>query len=90
MIKKGLIDAVVTKTAFDKKEVELILDAIISTIKKELIAKNEVRLQFFGTFKVKKRKPKICNLENLKGEIVGGGDMPYFQFSKRIKEKVNK
>lgn len=58
MYKKELVDKVVDSTKMRFKDVDLVYNAILDTIKKELYNGEEVVLTGFGTFRVNNRKER--------------------------------
>ena len=55
MTKAELIAAVAAKTDFSKKDVDQVVNSVLTTIGEELAAGGKVQLEGFGTFEVRER-----------------------------------
>jgi len=84
--KKGLVDIVKEKTDLSKKDVEKVINTIISTIIEEVKNGNEIQITGFGKFYPKNYKR--CNVINPRtGQVLGDIEKRLFKFkvSNRIK-----
>ena len=90
MNKQDIVEALHNKVGFSKRETAQLVDLTLEKIAAALVEDEAVTISSFGTFKVKRRKPKRAR--NLKtGESV---DVPSrktvtFKASPALKELVN-
>ena len=91
MNKSDLINAIAEKTKFTKKDSEISLNGVISSIKDALVKGEKVTLSDFGIFEVKKRgKRKVLNPKTKKQIEIPEANRPTFRAGKGLKELVNK
>lgn len=87
--KDGLVSAISTKTELSKKDVEMMLDAMIEEITKALKAGDKVTLTGFGTFKVSKRAAREGINPQTKAKLqIPAMTVPKFTSGKALKEAV--
>ena len=90
MNKSELINYISEIHDVPKYRTELIIKDILTTIIKELSEGKEVKLNGFGSFKVKTRKQrKGRNPQTGEELIIPEHRVPVFKFSKNIKKYVN-
>ncbi len=90
MTKADIVDKVAAGTGLTKLETEAIIEGFFSTVIDALKNGNGIEIRGFGSYKVKKKKPR--NARNPKtGEKVFVEEhyVPTFKFSKEFKEIVN-
>ena len=87
---KGDLVNEVAKVVSTKKEAQMAVDCILSTITKALKKKNTVTLVGFGTFKVDKRKARKGRNPQT-GEVIKikAKKVPKFVPGKSLKDAVN-
>ena len=90
MNKSELINALVEKTGFSKKNAETALNAFVDTVKGSLAKGEKVQLIGFGTFSVKERAAREGRNPRT-GEVVKikAAKAPAFKAGKALKDKVN-
>lgn len=90
MTKDELISNVAAKTDVSKKEVELIVNAILEAITKALVSEEKVALTGFGTFSVSKRAARVGVNPQKPGEKIQIPAMtvPKFKAGKSLKDAV--
>jgi DNA-binding protein HU-beta len=90
--KADLIAAVADKTGFTKKDAEISVNALISTIEGALIKGEKVQLIGFGTFETRKRKARMGRNPRKPDEVmeIKASTAPVFKAGKALKDAVNK
>jgi integration host factor subunit beta len=68
--KADIVDAVYDKTGMNRKEINSVMDLIISEIKTALLDRYVIELRGFGTFEVKMRKARPRARNPRTGEII--------------------
>ncbi len=87
--KDGLVSAISTKTELSKKDVEMVMDAMVEEITKALKAGDKVTLTGFGTFKVSKRAAREGINPQTKAKLhIPAMTVPKFTAGKALKESV--
>jgi DNA-binding protein HU-beta len=87
---KGDLVNEVAKVVSTKKEAQIAVDSIFSTITKALKKKDTVSLAGFGTFKVSKRKARKGRNPQTGEEIeIKARNVPKFAPGKALKDAVN-
>jgi len=92
MNKAELIAAVAEKTGSTKKEAELSVNALVTTIEEALKKGEKVQLIGFGTFEVRQRKARQGRNPRKPGEVIkiAASKAPVFKAGKALKDAVNK
>ncbi len=91
MIKSELVLNIAEKNPhLYQRDVEIIVNSILSEISDALAQGNRVELRGFGAFSVKKRKPRIGRNPRT-GESVQVGEkwVPFFKTGKELRERLN-
>jgi len=89
MNKAQLIEEVSDKTGLTKKDVGIVLDAVIETIANSLKKGEKVTLVGFGTFQVMQRKARKGRNPQTGEEIqISAKKVPKFVPGKELREKV--
>ena len=91
MLKKDIIDKVSEDLSLQKQDVALAVDIILETMVKALEEQRRIELRGFGSFSVRKRKPR-CTKNPRTGKMM---DIPqrntlHFTMSKSLKEALIK
>jgi DNA-binding protein HU-beta len=91
MTKADLVDRVASKTGLTKRDVSLVVEALLEAIKDALTQHEHIEIREFGTFKVKRRKAsmKYNPRDRSQKVIVPEKMVPVFKPSKFLKERVN-
>lgn len=90
MTKSDIVAMLSKNSSVPKKQAELIVNTVFSSITEALDEGEKVEIRGFGTFKIKERKPH--NARNPKtGEkvFVEEKKIPYFKPGKELKEFIN-
>jgi DNA-binding protein HU-beta len=90
--KADLIAAVSDKTGFTKKDSEVSVNALISTIEEALVKGEKVQLIGFGTFETRNRKARQGRNPRKPDEVmeIKASTAPVFKAGKALKDAVNK
>ena len=90
MSKKDLIDAIARHAELSKEKAGAAVDAMVSYIESTLSKGEEVSIPPLGKFKVSKRKERTGRNPSTGAEIkIPASNVPKFQPSKTLKDKVN-
>jgi len=91
MTKADLVDLVATKTQLTKRDVSLVVEELLETIKESLSKHKHIEIREFGTFKVKKRKASMKYNPRDRSQKVTVPEkvVPVFKPSRFLKERVN-
>ncbi len=91
MNKTELIAAVAETAEISKKDAEKALNAVVSTITKELEEGGKVQLVGFGTFEVRQREARQGKNPRTGEAIeIAACKVPAFKVGKQLKDAVNK
>ena len=92
MNKAELVASIAEKTGFTKQDAEKALNALMESVKAELVEGGKVQLVGFGTVEVRDRKArKGRNPRDPKETIeIPASKAPVFKAGKSLKEAVNK
>ena len=91
MTRSQLIEEVAAKSSnFSKKDVEVIVTTLFSSIADSLASGEKIEIRGFGSFKVKDRDGrKGRNPKSGEGIFVDPKKVPFFKAGKELKERVN-
>lgn len=90
MTKADIVDNIATGTGLTKVETEIIVDAFLATVSAALKEGHNIEIRGFGSFKVKKRKPRIARNPRTGAEVkVDEHFVPIFKVSKELRGGVN-
>lgn len=91
MTKADLVDRVAARTDLTKRDVALVVEELLESIKEALGQHKHIEIREFGTFKVKRRKASMkYNPRDRSQKVVVPEKMvPVFKPSKFLKERVN-
>ena len=92
MNKAELIASVAETTGFTKKDAEVSVNALISTIQDALVKGEKVQLIGFGTFETRQRKARKGRNPRKPDEVmdIKASTAPVFKAGKALKDAVNK
>ncbi|MCL2481216.1 MAG: integration host factor subunit beta [Spirochaetaceae bacterium] len=90
LTKAEIIENIYEKTAFNKKDIHIIMDAFLEEIKAALLKDKIVELRGFGTFELRTRKGREKAHNPKTGEIVAVGShgVVVFRPGKELKSSV--
>lgn len=89
MTKAEIVSEIASKTGIDKREVLMVVESLMDTIKTTMTNGEEVFLRGFGSFIIKRRAEKIArNISKNTTMIVPAHNIPAFKPAKEFVEKV--
>lgn len=89
MTKAELAKEIASKTGLEKKDVVVIIESLMDTIKTSMAEGEEVFLRGFGSFIIKHRANKTArNISKSTTVIVPAHDIPAFRPAKEFLEQV--
>ncbi len=90
MNKGQLVNELVKKTAFSRKDAEKALNAFVDSVSDSLKKGEKVQLIGFGTFDVKDRPARVARNPRTGAELkIAASKAPVFKAGKALKDKVN-
>lgn len=89
MTKAEIVSEIASKTGIDKREVLMVVENLMDTIKTTMTNGEEVFLRGFGSFIIKRRAEKTArNISKNTTMIVPAHNIPAFKPAKEFQEKV--
>ena len=89
MTKAEIVSEIASKTGIDKREVLMVVESLMDTIKNTMTNGEEVFLRGFGSFIIKRRAEKTArNISKNTTMIVPAHNIPAFKPAKEFQEKV--
>ena len=89
MTKAEIVSEIASKTGIDKREVLMVVESLMDTIKTTMTNVEEVFLRGFGSFIIKRRAEKTArNISKNTTMIVPAHNIPAFKPAKEFLEKV--
>ena len=89
MTKAEIVSEIASKTGIDKREVLMVVERLMDTIKSTMTNGEEVFLRGFGSFIIKRRAEKTArNISKNTTMIVPAHNIPAFKPAKEFLEKV--
>ena len=89
MTKAEIVSEIASKTGIDKREVLMVVESLMDTIKTTMTNGEEVFLRGFGIFIIKRRAEKTArNISKNTTMIVPAHNIPAFKPAKEFMEKV--
>lgn len=89
MTKAEIVSEIDSKTGIDKREVLMVVESLMDTIKTTMTNGEEVFLRGFGSFIIKRRAEKTArNISKNTTMIVPAHNIPAFKPAKEFLEKV--
>jgi len=90
MTKADLIEEVSRVVEFTRKEAEVIVEAIFSSVVKSLKEGDKIEIRGFGSFRTRQRQSRIGRNPKTGARVeVPAKRIPYFKPSKELKDLVN-
>jgi integration host factor beta subunit len=91
LTKAELVRRIATETGLSRKDALEAIEATFAAISGALASGDKVTLVGFGTFAVKKRKPRLGRNPRTKKEIkIAARSVPAFKAGKALRDKVAK
>lgn len=89
MTKADLVKKVSENTGIIRKDVAVVVDALLQSIKDVLAEGNHIEIRGFGTFRLKTRKPRTGRNPKTNAKVpVPERTVPTFKFSREFKNSV--
>ena len=89
MTKAEIVSEIASKTGIDKREVLMVVESLMDTIKTTMTNGEEVFLRGLGSFIIKRRAEKTArNISKNTTMIVPAHNIPAFKPAKEFQEKV--
>ena len=89
MTKAEIVSEIASKTGIDKREVLMVVESLMDSIKTTMTNGEEVFLRGFGSFIIKRRAEKTArNISKNTTMIVPAHNIPAFKPAKEFLEKV--
>jgi integration host factor subunit beta len=90
MTKADLIEEVSRVVEFTRKESEVIVEAIFSSVVKSLKEGDKIEIRGFGSFRTRQRQSRVGRNPKTGARVeVPSKRIPYFKPSKELKDLVN-
>jgi integration host factor subunit beta len=90
MTKAELVELIITETGGNKKDTGVIVNLILENIGRALVSDDKVELRGFGSFKVKRRRPRLARNPRTGDAVdVPQKRVPYFKASNELKARLN-
>ena len=90
LTKKNLVNLIYMQLGFSKQISENLIDDFLSIILSNIKNEKKLKLSKFGTFTVRKKKPRVGrNPKTKETKIISSRDVVLFKPSKEFKEFVN-
>ncbi|GBE37630.1 MAG TPA: integration host factor subunit beta [Nitrospirae bacterium] len=92
MTKSELIETISEKVkGLTKKQTEVVLETVFSSIKEALAQGGKVEIRGFGNFKLRSRKARKARNPKTGASVdVPPKKVPYFKVGKELREMINK
>lgn len=89
MTKADLVKIISENTGIIRKDVAVVVDSLLKSIKDSLVESNHIEIRGFGTFKLKTRKPRVGRNPKTDQKVpVPQRTVPTFKFSRDFKVSV--
>ncbi|MDP2173398.1 MAG: HU family DNA-binding protein [Candidatus Cloacimonadaceae bacterium] len=89
MTKADLVKIISENTGIIRKDVAVVVDSLLQSIKDSLGTGNHIEIRGFGTFKLKTRKPRVGRNPKTDEKVpVPSRTVPTFKFSREFKTSV--
>lgn len=89
MTKADLVKIISENTGIIRKDVAVVVDSLLQSIKDSLGKGNHIEIRGFGTFKLKTRKPRVGRNPKTDEKVpVPARTVPTFKFSREFKTSV--
>ena len=91
LTRKNLAKAVNEKMGFSQRSAGELVDAVFACMKKNLLDEDSIKLVHFGTFTVRKKRPRVGRNPRTGDTMeISKRSMVSFRPSKGVREKINK
>jgi DNA-binding protein HU-beta len=88
--KADIVDNIAYATGLTKVETEAVVDGFLATVRQALREGKNIEIRGFGSFKIKKRKPRMARNPRTGEEVyVESHYVPVFKVSKELRASVN-
>ncbi len=89
MTKAELVASIADQTGLDRDEVNLVVNTLTETIKREMIGGSEIFIRGFGSFILKKRaRKKARNIKAGESLVIPEHYIPYFKPARDFSDEV--
>ena len=89
MTKADLVKVISENTGIIRKDVAVVVDAFLQSIKDSLFKGSHIEIRGFGTFKLKTRKPRVGRNPKTDEKVpVPARTVPTFKFSREFQSSV--
>ena len=89
MTKADIVKAISTDTGIIRKDVAVVVDAMLDIVKEKLKEGNHIEIRQFGTFKLKSRKARVGRNPKTNTKVdVPARVVPTFKFSREFKQYI--
>ena len=89
MTKADLVKIISENTCIIRKDVAVVVDSLLQSIKDSLAKGQHIEIRGFGTFKLKTRKPRVGRNPKTDEKVpVPARTVPTFKFSREFKSSV--
>lgn len=89
MTKADLVKIISENTGIIRKDVAVVVDSLLQSIKDSLAKGQHIEIRGFGTFKLKTRKPRVGRNPKTDEKVpVPARTVPTFKFSREFKSSV--
>ena len=89
MTKADLVKIISENTGIIRKDVAVVVDAFLQSVKDSMSAGQHIEVRGFGTFKLKTRKPRVGRNPKTDEKVpVPARTVPTFKFSREFKNAV--
>ncbi len=90
MTKADLVEKISDKIGLTKKQTELVVNTILDCITNALAIGNKVELRGFGSFRVRRRNPRLGRNPKSGAKVeVPAKQVPFFKAGKELREMVD-
>jgi integration host factor subunit alpha len=90
LTKKDLVNSVYMQLGFSKQISENLIDDFLSTILNNITSEKKLKLSNFGTFSIRKKKPRVGrNPRTKEKKIISERNVVLFKPSKEFKDFIN-
>ena len=90
MTKADLIEKISDKIGLTKKQTELVVNTILESITNALANGHKVELRGFGSFRVRRRNPRLGRNPKSGAKVeVPAKQVPFFKTGKELREMVD-
>ena len=89
MTKTELVSQIAEKTGVSRKEVAIVVESFMETVKESLLNREHISLRGFGSFIIKHRAEKTArNIQKNTTVTIAAHDFPSFKPAKEFVEKM--